>query len=135
MSAIHFILSGISIGFANTAIEWFLIGFLFHKYQATTPQTWRPENYASYTYSTVLSMVFGLLFTFFYIKIGSHYVIGHSMLSDAKLGIICFACFSFIAEIGSSIYVNLDKMFVTGKLLASCVSYVAAAIIAGLFFW
>lgn len=57
------------------------------------------------------------------------------MVSDAKLGIVCFAWFSLIAEIGGSIYVNFDKKFVAGKLLASCLSYIAAAIIAGLFFW
>ena len=135
MSAFHFVLSAICIGVANTGIEWFFIGYLFHKYQATTPQTWRPESYVSYTYSTALSVVFGLLFTFFYLKIGSHYVIGHNALSHAKLGIICFACFGFIIEIGNAIYVNLDKTFVVGKLLASCFSYMAAAVIAGLFYW
>src|ERR1700712_643526 len=96
MSALHFILSAVCIGIANTSIEWLIIGYLFHKSQALTPQTWRPERYTSYTYSTLLSLLFGILFSFFYLKIGSHYVIGHSMLSDIKLGIICFACFSFI---------------------------------------
>ena len=135
MSAFQFVLSAICIGVANTSIEWLFIAYLFHKYQATTPQTWRPESYVSYTYGTALSVVFGLLFTFFYLKIGSHYVIGHSALSDAKLGIICFACFGFIVEIGNAIYVNFDRMFVVGKLLASCFSYIAAAVIAGLFYW
>ena len=135
MSALHFVLSAICIGIANTGIEWFIIGYLFHKSQALTPQTWRPESYSSYTYSTLLSLLFGALFTFFYLKIGSHYVIGHSVLSDIKLGIICFACFSFILEIGNAIYINYDRKFVAGKLIASCLSYGAAAIIAGLFYW
>jgi hypothetical protein len=39
MTPIHFILSAICIGVANTCIEWFIIGYLFHKYQALTPQT------------------------------------------------------------------------------------------------
>ena len=135
MSALHFILSGVCIGVANTCIEWFIIGFLFHKSQALTPQTWRPESYKSYTYSTLLSLLFGALFTVFYIKIGSHYVIGHDILSDIKLGVICFVCFSFIIEIGNSIYINYAGKFVAGKLIASCLSYAAAAVIAGLFYW
>src|ERR1700712_2026349 len=98
MSAIHFTLSAICIGFANTIIEWFIIGFLFHKYQALTPQTWRPENYSSYTYSTLLSVLFGALFTLFYITIGSKYVHNGGLLANCELGLICFACFTFISE-------------------------------------
>ena len=68
MSTIHFILSAICIGFANTIIEWFIIGFLIHKYQALTPNTWRPESYKSYAYSTLLSFLFGALFYIFLYK-------------------------------------------------------------------
>src|SRR5277367_499774 len=101
MSVSHFVLSAVCIGFANTCIEWFIIGFLFHKFQAVTPQTWRAESNRSYMYSTLLSFLFGALFTFFYLKIGSHYVLRGNVWSNIKLGIICFACFSFILEIGN----------------------------------
>jgi hypothetical protein len=135
MSAIHFILSAICIGAANTCIEWFIIGFLFHKYQALTPQTWRPESGKSYLYSTLLSFLFGALFTLFYIKIGAWYVLVGSIWSHLKLGLICFACFSLVSGINSAIYVNYDKKFVAGTLIASCLSYMAAAVIASFFFW
>ena len=135
MSVTHFILSAICIGFANTCIEWFIIGFLFHKSQAVTPNTWRPESNRSYMYSTLLSFLFGALFTLFYVKIGVNYVLEGSTWSHIKLGLICFACFSFILEISNAIYINYDKKFVAGKLIASCLSYLSAAIIAGLFCW
>ena len=135
MSATHFILSAICIGIANTCIEWFIIGFLFHKYQALTPNTWKPESNRSYMYSTLLSFLFGALFTLFYLKIGVHYVLYGNIWSHIKLGLICFACFSLISGINSAIYVNFDKKFVAGTLIASCLSIVAAAIIAGFFCW
>ena len=135
MSVLHFVLSAVCIGFANTCIEWFIIGFLFHKFQAVTPQTWRAESNRSYMYSTLLSFLFGALFTFFYLKIGSHYVLRGNVWSNIKLGIICFACFSFILEIGNAIYINYDNKFVAGKLISSCFNYIVAAIIAGLFYW
>jgi hypothetical protein len=134
MSTTHFVLSAIAIGIANTFIEWFFIGFLFHKYQALTPQTWRPESNRSYMYSTLLSFLFGALFTLFYIKIGANYVLPGNIWSHIKLGLICFACFSFVSGINSSIYVNYDKKFVAGLLIASCLSYLAAAIIAGMIY-
>jgi hypothetical protein len=134
MSAFHFILSSVCIGIINTSVEWLFIGFLFHKYQALTPQTWRPENYKSYTYSSLLSLLFGILFTFFYLKIGFRYVIPGNIFSACKLGLICFATFTFIPETGNAIYVNYDKRFLAGKLIASCLSYMLAAIIAGYFY-
>jgi len=135
MTVMHFTLSAICIGVANTCIEWFIIGFLFHKAQALTPQTWRPESGKSYLYSTLLSLLFGALFTFFYFKIGAHYVLVHNVWSHIKLGIICFACFSFVLEAGNAIYINYDKKFMVGKMIASCLSYVAAAVIASFFYW
>ena len=135
MTVTHFILSAICIGVANTCIEWFFIGFLFHKSQALTPQTWRPESGKSYLYSTLLSFLFGALFTLFYEKVGVNYVILHNVFSHIKLGLICFGCFGLILEISNAIYINYDRKFVVGKLIASAFTYMSAAFIAGLFCW
>jgi hypothetical protein len=105
MTTIHFILSAVCIGVADSVIMWFIIGFLFHKSQSLTPKTWRPESNKSYMYSTLLSFLFGVLFTLFYAKIGSHYVI-QGVWSQCKLGLICFACFAFILEVSNAIYIN-----------------------------
>jgi len=48
--------------------------------------------------------------------------------------LICFACFAFILEIGNAIYINYDRKFTVGKLIASCLTYMSAAIIASLFY-
>ena len=135
MTAIHFTLSAICIGIANTCIEWFIIGFLFHRSQSLTPNTWRPESSRSYLYSTLLSFLFGALFTLFYLKIWSDYVLRGIIWSHCKLGLLCFACFGFILEISNAIYINYDRKFVAGKLIASCLTYISAAIIASFFYW
>jgi len=135
MTILHFTLSSICIGLANTSIEWFIIGAMFHKFQAFTPQIWRTESNKSYVYSTLLSFLFGVLFTIFYIKIGAHYVLPKNILSDCKLGLICFACFGLTLELGNAIYINYHKGFIAGKLIASVLNYIVAAIIAGLFYW
>ena len=129
----HFIFSAICIGLANIFIEWFFIGFLFHKFQALTPQTWRKESGKSYAYSSLLSLLFGALFTLFYFKIGSRYVIYGNLLSACKFGLLCFGCFVVIREINSAIYINLDRRFTVGSLLASLFTFLAAAVIACLF--
>ncbi|WP_295668781.1 hypothetical protein [uncultured Mucilaginibacter sp.] len=135
MTAVHFTLSAASIGLANILIEWLIIGFLFHKSQALTPDTWKKESSGSYLYSIFLAVLFGALFTLFYMKIGSKYVIARNLWSHIKLGLICFAAFSFVTEINNFIYINYKSKFAIGKMIASCLSIVAAAIIASHFYW
>jgi hypothetical protein len=135
MTLIHFIFSAVCIGITKILIDWFFIGYLFHKYQSLTPQTWKPENYSSYIYSSFLSLLFGFLFTFFFSKIGSKYVLPGDIFSALKLGMIAFASFTLITELDNAIYVNYHRKFLAGKLIASCLSYLAAAVIAGLFYW
>lgn len=130
----HFLFSAICIGVANILIDWFFIGFLFHKFQALTPQTWRKESGKSYAYSSLLSLLFGALFTLFYFKIGTRYVIYGNVLSACKFGLLCFGCFVLIREINSAIYINLDRRFTIGSLLASLFTFLVAAIIACLFY-
>jgi hypothetical protein len=135
MTTVHFISSAVCIGIANICIEWFFIGFLFHKAQALTPQTWRPESNKSYLYSTLLSFVFGALFTIFYIKVGVNYVMLGNIWSHIKLGLISFGCFGLIMGISNAIYINYSRKFVIGMLIASALTYVSAAVIAGFFCW
>ena len=134
MNIKHFLFSAICIGIANILIEWFFIGFLFHKYQALTPQTWRKETSKSYALSSLLSILFGVFFTFFYFKIGSKYVLYGDLMSACKLGLVCFVCFAVIDQLNGAIYVNLARGFTAGKLLASFFTFLAAACIASLFY-
>lgn len=135
MTPVHFTLSAACIGLANILIEWFVTGYLFHKSQALTPNTWKPESGGSYVYSIFLSVLFGALFSLFYMKIGSRYVIAHSIWSHIKLGLICFAAFSFVAEINNFIYINYNRKFAIGKMIASCLSTIAASLIASHYYW
>jgi len=135
MTAVHFTLSAACIGLANILIDWIIIGFLFHKSQALTPNTWKPESSGSYVYSIFLSLLFGAFFTLFYLKIGSKYVLAHNFWSHVKLGLICFAAFSFVTEINSFIYINYNRKFALGKMIASCLSIVAASLIASHYYW
>ena len=124
-----FFLAVIAITVAVTFIQWFFIGFLFHKYQALTPSTWRKENSRSYAASMVLSLFFAFMFaTIFYFWKNKY---GEMHFADGiKFGVICWLTFSVTIEIGSAIYVNYSRMFVAGKCLSSLVEYIVAGSIA-----
>jgi hypothetical protein len=131
MLSAKFFLAIAAITISITFIQWFLIGFLFHKYQALTPATWRKENSRSYAASMILSLFFSCMFVvIFYlwkIKYGDMH-----FLDGVKFGAIFWLAFSVTAEIGNAIYVNYSWLFVVGKCLSSLVEYIVAGSIAWL---
>ncbi|HEY4875833.1 MAG TPA: DUF1761 domain-containing protein [Puia sp.] len=124
-----FFLAVIVIAVAISFIQWFFIGFLFHKYQSLTPSTWRKENNRSYAASMIISLFFAFFFsTIFYLWKNKS---GDMHFSDGiEFGGVCWLAFSVTTEIGNAIYVNYSKVFVFGKCLSSFVEYIVAGIVA-----
>ena len=125
----NFFLAIIITTIAITTIQWFFIGYLFHRFQALTPATWRKESSRSYLFSTVISFFFAFLFTtlFYYWKSTRG---GMDLLAALKFSGLCWLTFSVSLEIGNAVYVNYSPMFVLGKCLSSLVEYLAAISIA-----
>lgn len=124
-----FFLAVVLITFAITFIQWFFIGFLFHKYQALTPSVWRKESGRSYAASTVIALVFAFLFlTLFFLVIEKAGPL--DLMHGIGFGVLLWACFSLTFELNSAIYVNYSRMFAVGKCLSSLVEYVVAGALA-----
>src|SRR5580658_8179900 len=104
-----YFLAAIAIAVAITCIQWFFIGFLFHKYQALTPATWRKEGGRSYAASTVIS----LFFSFMFVTVFSIWKNGcdcSMVTGDGFIfGAFFWLAFSITAEINSAIYVNYSR--------------------------
>lgn len=124
-----FFLAVIAIAVAITFVQWLFIGFLFHKYQAATPMTWRKENSRSYAASTILSLFFAFMFTLVISLWISKYGTMNSM-EGIEFGAICWLTFAIPIEIGTAIYVNYSGMFVAGKCLSSLFEYIIAGWVA-----
>ena len=124
-----FFIAVLIITVAITCIQWFFIGFLFHKYQASTPATWRKESSRSYAASSFISLFFAFMFTIILSLWKDKYgAIG--LMDGIKFGAIFWLTFSVTTEVGSAIYVNYSRMFVVGKCLSSLVEYIAAGLVA-----
>ena len=132
MDTLRILLTGFGIGIASSFAEWLLIGKLFHKYQDETPATWRKESPVSYILSSLLAVLFGLLFAFFYDRVGRDFAAG-DMMRAIKLGLLCCVAFTITSELSSAIYVQWSWRFILGKLISSIVVYTIAGIIAFLF--
>jgi hypothetical protein len=131
MPSWKFFLAIITIAIADTFIQWFFIGFLFHKYQAATPMVWRKESSRSYAASSVLSLFFGVIFTTI-ISLWIHRCGAITVTDGLAFGVLCWLAFMLPLEIGSAIYVNYSRMFVLGKCLSGLAECIAAGILAAL---
>jgi hypothetical protein len=124
-----FILTIFVIAIAITFIQWFFIGFAFHKYQSQTPATWRKESSRSYAASMILSLFFAFMFTtvFYFWK---NTRAGMNLLDGIEFGSVCWLTFSITKEIESAVYINFSGMFTIGKCLSSLVEYAVAGLAA-----
>ena len=48
---------GAIAGILAILTSWFWMGFVFHRFQRLTPNTWRPENNRSYTLSSMITFL------------------------------------------------------------------------------
>jgi hypothetical protein len=125
MLSLKFSLAVIAIAAAVTLIQWFFVGFLFHKYQRATPMTWRKESTRSYLSSTMLSIFFGFMFTLL-ISLWIRQFGSLNRINGIEFGAICWLTFAIPLEAGAAIYVNYSRMFVLGKCLSSLFEYIIA---------
>ena len=124
-----FFLSVIAIAIAITFVQWLIVGFLFHKFQATTPMTWRKESNRSYVISTLFSFFFAAMVTLVISLWISKYGAMKS-IQGMEFGAICWLTFAIPLELGSAVYVNYSRMFVLGKCLSSLFEYSIAGCLA-----
>lgn len=124
-----FLLAIVAIAIADTCIQWFFIGFLFHKYQAITPAVWRKETSRSYAASSVLSLLFALVFSIM-ISLWIRRYGAITMVDGIEFAGLCWLAFLIPSDIGSGIYVNFSRMFVVGKSLSGLAECIAAGVLA-----
>ena len=121
-----FFITTIAIAVAITFIQWFFIGFLFHKYQALTPATWRKETSRSYLASMFISLFFSFMFVLLFSLWKENCDGSINMLDGITFGVIFWLTFSVTAELGNAVYVNYSRMFVMGKCVSSLFEYIVA---------
>src|SRR5437016_5498783 len=51
------LIPGIIAGVLSVLGSWFWMGFVFHRYQRATPETWRPEGPRHYLLSSLVRLV------------------------------------------------------------------------------
>ena len=113
------LLAGIGAGVISIFTSWLITGVLFHRFQRTTPATWREEGPLQYALSSVLAVVGGIGMALLFAATGGVSSIWAS--SWAARGVL----FGFLVWVATALpmllttatFVNLHRGVVTGLLL------------------
>ena len=109
-------LKGLLLGIYALVIDYLFVGVIFHSYQRLTPQTWRPEGPRSYTVATIVDILFGVGFAFFFAYY--HAGLGIDSLGSAVVaGLILWALFTLPVLLSTGIFVNWHNMVWLGLVL------------------
>jgi hypothetical protein len=119
MNGWHVLLPGLVAGIVSIFTSWFWMGFLFHRFQQLTPNTWRRESGTSYALSSALHIVAAIgiaaLFTIVTRAHTPHFPMG---LHGALLfGFVCWGVFALPIILEGAVFINLHPLVVVGRLL------------------
>jgi hypothetical protein len=119
MNISHALLPGLIAGVASIFTSWFWMGFLFHRFQQLTPNSWRRETGASYALSSAIHVLAAIgIAGLFMIVTGaqtSHFRMG--MNGALWFGCVCWGLFALPIILEGAVFINLHPLVVVGRLL------------------
>jgi hypothetical protein len=121
---------GAIAGIASIFTSWFWIGFVFHRFQLQTPNTWRPENTRSYALSSAITFLSCIAIATLFVLVARM----GGVFAEGCVGALRFAAVSWMAlaapvVINAAVFVNLHPWFVLGQVVNSLTTSVLACTI------
>src|SRR5438105_6238816 len=113
------IIPGLIAGVVSIFTSWFWMGFVFHRYQRATPETWRPEGPRNYALSSLVRVLSAIAISVLYVLIVRFHV---GFFAEGLAGALRFAAALWIAlaapvAIEAAIYVRMHSLVVVGQVL------------------
>jgi hypothetical protein len=110
---------GLIAGLLSILASWFWMGFAFHSYQRTTPETWRPEGPRNYILSSLVRLLAVIAIAGLYVLMTRFHV---AFFSDGIGGSLRFAVIIWMAlaapvAVEAAVYVRMHSMVVLGQVL------------------
>ncbi|MBI3586372.1 MAG: hypothetical protein HY088_04495 [Ignavibacteriales bacterium] len=132
MISLKILLAGFIIGSASIVWDWLVMGLLFRKYQALTPDAWRKGDTKDNVARILVSLYFGIAMTWFYSMIIAQPSLtpGHiGILSSLGIGIICWTVFTLPVILSTGTSTNWHPMTSLGICVNSALKVLTAALV------
>jgi hypothetical protein len=107
--------------------SWFWLGFVFHRFQRLTPNTWRPENNRSYLLSSTITFLSCIAIATVFLLVARM----GGVFAGGCVGALRFAAVSWIALsapliVNGAVFINLHPWFVVGQVVNALTTSVLA---------
>ena len=123
---------GTLAGIIAVFTSWFWMGFVFHRYQRLTPNTWRPENNRSYMLSSTVTILACIaIATVFLLVARMGGVFAGGLPGALRFAAVAWMALAAPVVVNAAIFINLHPWFVVGQVVnALTTSLVACGITA-----
>ena len=123
MSLTRVVLAGAAGGAVSILTSWLITGYLFHRFQRLTPDTWRPEGPKQYALSSGIQILAGAALGLLFFGTGgvSHLAARGWLASAVVFGVLAWVALACPVLLTSAVYIRLHRGVVMGLLLDSLV--------------
>ena len=124
---------GLIAGVLSIFTSWMWMGFVFHRFQRETPETWRAEGPRSYIagifFHFLAAIGIACLLTLF-IRFGVGFF-GTGILANLRFALCIWGAISLPIVLESAVFIRLHPLVVLGQLLDWLSTSVLASLITG----
>ena len=124
------LIPGAIAGLLAIFTAWFWMGFVFHRFQALTPNTWRPENNRSYMLSSTITFLSCIaIATVFLLVARTGGVFAGGCVGALRFAAVCWMALSAPLIVDAAIFINLHPWCVVGQVVNALTTSVLACTI------
>ena len=128
MKTVQLVLApGAIAGILAIFTSWFWMGFVFHRFQQLTPDTWRPENNRSYLLSsgiTFLGCIAIATVFLFVARLGG--VFAGGLPGALRFAAVVWMAWSAPLILNAAVFINLHPWFVVGQVVNALTNSILA---------
>jgi len=113
------VVPGVIAGVVSIFTSWLWMGVIFHRFQAQTPNTWRPENNRSYAISSAIHFLACIAIATLFILVARTQM---GPFADGIHGALRFAAVIWMViaaplAIDAAVFINMHPLVLIGQLL------------------
>lgn len=128
------IVPGLVAGILSILASWFWMAVVFHRYQRSTPETWRPETARNYILSSLVRVFSAFAIAMLYVLVARFHVgyFGEGIAGAFRFGAVLWIALAAPVAIEAAIYIRLHSMVVLGQVIDWLTTIVLTCVITNL---
>lgn len=113
------LIPGLIAGVISILTSWFWVGFVFHKFQSRTPQTWRAESPRTHALASLIQIGACVVIATMYVMVarGNEGTLGLGLYGAVWFALLGWTAFAAPLLVVNALYLNVHPLVTLGFLL------------------